>query len=680
MSERTILNLITVLLAALLLLSSCSFSRGGDETETSSADPTTTDIPQENPLAALTEPAGDDLVLFSHLPFPVYDMSACADGKLLLLGTPSQETVSTPAALLDLMTGTVTEGTVRGEKAEDGDSYYPLLNPFILNGHPVLHDMENGTVTCYDEAMNITDTLTLDSVFVYANGLALGEDRLIISSYSEPTACIVSVSDTGTLTAEKQTVPLPGTSFILSSVADVPDAHTVIISTEDNSRGYYLYSLCDLDTDALTTLYFGDAVFYHSFCSGTVIGYNYSENTVCFYPAHSDVMHMVLLPEYAMPANRMHNNNRYFYDGISDPDTDTLTIERRSMETGHCTASVVLPGSDLYGLQNVQELGDTVLISYYDGDAYQVCLWKPAEEAQAAADSAYPFLSAVPESMHIREMIDDLEDRYDLHIYTEEDAVRYFNGYTYLPNTDSTQIIHALEAITDFLAVLPEGFADEVAGCFDDGINLYLAGRIIPDSSNRDSISDAAAFTNTDGSTESIVFDIDSYNFRSTVIHEFMHVIENAIYAKQQNSGNYGLEQFTRWGMLNPEGFVYSDVYTSEDGSTLGYNDTSILGSFYFDGSDADAIRFVDGYSTTYRTEDIARCFEYMFPMEGKEIPAYFKGIHMKEKASYLSVCIRDAFDCITEDVVPVWEAAADPAMDLQYFRNTYDPESLAVG
>ena len=225
---------------------------------------------------------------------------------------------------------------------------------------------------------------------------------------------------------------------------------------------------------------------------------------------------------------------------------------------------------------------------------------------------------------------------------------------------------------------MPEGFVREVAECFSS-LDLCLTGKIIPESGNRDAISDAAAFVNEIDGLGYGVFDITQSGMKKTVAHEFFHIIENAINRKAwDEEGNYTeYENFARWLLLNPEGFDYHWIYTDEEGMTLVSADNT--GENWSPGESADEIYFVDGYSTTYPHEDRARIFENISTAAagiGDELPGYFAGIHMKLKAAYLAACIRDAFDSIGEDAHPVWEIA--PEYDLQYFRDNYDPAAYS--
>ena len=200
--------------------------------------------------------------------------------------------------------------------------------------------------------------------------------------------------------------------------------------------------------------------------------------------------------------------------------------------------------------------------------------------------------------------------------------------------------------------------------------DICLVGRIIPDTANRNSIGDAAAFTVETGGIELIVVDIFSTNLNKTISHEFFHVIENTVMnIAVSDPAYYYVDNFERWHMLNPQDFEYRWIYTEEDGTTVD-STSEYLSTSWAEGRE-DEIYFVDGYSTTYPSEDRARIFEYIASYPQDQLPKWF-GKNMKLKAEYLCACIREVFADGNWDNV-YWEQMLDPEHDLQYFRDNYD-------
>lgn len=78
----------------------------------------------------------------------------------------------------------------------------------------------------------------------------------------------------------------------------------------------------------------------------------------------------------------------------------------------------------------------------------------------------------------------------------------------------------------------------------------------------------------------------------------------------------------------------------------------------------------------TYSHEDRARILENIATTTSDMLPSYFKGTAMQLKAAYLCACIRESFDCITDDTVLFRENGINPEYNLEYFKNNYDIEA----
>ena len=133
-------------------------------------------------------------------------------------------------------------------------------------------------------------------------------------------------------------------------------------------------------------------------------------------------------------------------------------------------------------------------------------------------------------------------------------------------------------------------------------------------------------------------------------------------------------EFFSRWEMLNPPDFEYHWVYTDENGNTLGSDDPRVASNLAPDG-DVDGIYFVDGYSTTYPSEDRARIFENLATFAPEDRPAAFSGKNMQLKAAYLCAALRDAYDSIAQAEDVFWEHGLNAEYTLDWFRENYDLE-----
>ncbi len=674
--KRIRIHTAAALLAGLLALSSCS-GIGLSPSETDAPDTSDTLISDVPPTAVTLSAERlslltDNLGYIDSIPFPVMDMSRCADGKLLFSGG-DYESSETPLALFSLTDGLISTGTYRREQS--ADSLYTPMDPYLLNGHPVLLGTETAELVCFDEQFNPTDSCSIDEISFYCSPLLLSDDCLIITCSFNDAMFLVTVSDEGKISYEIVPLPLEEGSYLAGAVSVLDDDH-IVLATEQEATGSYVYQIYDRKADALTPLYFDEGSYYFDVWSGTIGTYNYETGEAALYPKEYPSLKKVFrLSEGAMPIGNAAPDTRFFYDAVTDYENDLLTIERRSLETGALISSVMLENAAEGFPYQIDEIDGLVSFALYGPDSYRLYFWKP-EETGASSESPYVLLTEMPLQEKVRALRRELEETYGISIKLGDDAVRFLSDYAIVPADSADSQLRTLTALKNFLEALPEGFFAELLGCFD-GMELDLTGRIIPDTGNRNSINDATAVTYTLNGEAVVLFDITQWNIEKTVAHEFLHVMENAVMRKNEKTDNK-LEAFRRWSLLNPEGFEYANVYTSENGNTLSYDNEAILGSSFDPdkGMSADDIYFVDGYSTTYPGEDHARLFENIFPLADHELPAYFEGAHIREKVSYLCVCLREAFDSITDDVKPCWERAADPEMDLEYFRETY-PDSV---
>ncbi|MCQ2431400.1 MAG: hypothetical protein MJ175_02220 [Clostridia bacterium] len=686
MKHKNAGGVLCALLAVLMLLSSCSFQLGpikigtpavtdvlSVETGTGSA---AIDPPETAPAPKLEDflkPMTADVFYLDVTEFPMLNASHFVDGRVFLTGSREEEGKPIPIALFDLATGKTVTSSYDDQNPYD---YYSSAVPFMVSGHAVIVNTDSAEIICYDNALNITDTTSLGSYSYYCSCTQLDDDHLILVGYSDHAAYLITVDANGKITAKD--MQIEGDDYHrFANLACVIDASHLIICY-DTMDGDMLYAIYDIEKKTSTPLYFEDGWYLYTYSGETILTYNYLRSEAALYPKNSpSVKRIVQLPEGSDLISSVSPTNQYLYSVVHHEGTNESVLERRSFENGSVLASALLDSDYATYVYNIDEVGDYVTFVHYDTEStYRLCFWKPVNTAPAPSDVWFPLLSEETMQAKLFSLRNKLETEYGVAIFLGNDAVRFFNGYAVVPSESVEDQYNTLKEVKTFFDALPEGFLAELESVYD-GISLYLTGRILPDSSNRDSIGDAAAFTFTDNDVETIVIDVTCYDLANTIEHEFMHAIETALYRISMNHPDRSYELLMRWGLLNPAGFQYSGVYTSEDGSTLGYDDTSILGAFYSQDQNADDIWFVDGYATTYTAEDLARCFEKIFPTGDDELPAYFSGIHMREKASYLCAILRDAFDSITDDVSPVWERALDPGMNLDYFRTKYDEAAL---
>ena len=238
---------------------------------------------------------------------------------------------------------------------------------------------------------------------------------------------------------------------------------------------------------------------------------------------------------------------------------------------------------------------------------------------------------------------------------------------------DEKKILEGIRYLTEFFDRCPPGFMKELVER-NSAIDICLTGRIVPEPGNRDSINDASAFVQQREGLQIMVLDILQGGMTATVAHEFFHIAENTMWAIAEST-NYqmGDTPFDRWNMLNPDGFEYHYIYTDEEGTTLGSEDPHVFTTWAED-RDINEVYFVDGYSTTYPTEDRARIFENLATYNPDWPPEYFDSAPFRLKAAYLCACLRKYYASVAEAENVYWEQALDTGTyTWEYFIENYD-------
>ncbi len=420
---------------------------------------------------------------------------------------------------------------------------------------------------------------------------------------------------------------------------------------------------------------------------GNIIINDYSSFTISIFdPELPDVKKVLAAPsgtELIAPAEN--SENLYFYSSSGDGEGNViLKLYSYNIESCRLTAEMEteLPGEYMF-IQSADEYNGVVLLEAVSDTSSRIIIWEPEN---IGSQHGYTAISGADYSTANIALAQKISEKYSIDVYYGKEGVRHFDNYAVVSETDEKLINNALTALDGFFGKFPTGFFDELTSktVEYDTIKIYLTGQIVPDLSDKESISDAAAFVTAEYNEQLMVLDITMTDLEKTAAHEFMHIIENAMFDMyyDENGEWRDLEQFRRWDMLNPEGFSYYYTYTDDNGSTLGYDAVDYNGAMYYDGSgiDINTIYFVDGYSMTYPNEDRARIFENIATCSAATLPAYFNGSAMQLKSAYLCACIRECFDCITDDTVLFWENSVNPEYTLDYFRENYDIEAYWEG
>lgn len=671
MKKLGIKTAIAALLSA-MILSGCGATDNALATETTTAqtDKTAeaTESTQAQPenkinLSELGTRVGEQYYYLGITEDYIENILSLDSSRFVVLHSQAGYDVSDSAfvTVFDLMTGE------KNQLIVDEGSYATIAT---ISGHIAVMRANNGTLTVYNDKLEKTDEWTFPMNDETVNAIIhLSEDKAAVRGIDNKIS-LVEVDESGKLLIDEKTYK-PDEGFHLGSVSGLWEDRTLVV-TEYNERVEHLY-LWNTQSGEKTRIN-PDCQVYSSYVIGNrVVGVNDSDFEVKIYSnEHPSIVKSFGYPDNFTAISCADSNDHIYFATAAE---SIQTLKRYSLQTGELKGELISDAqSDCY-FYYISEVGDYVVVGGTVDGRSGVFVWEPkAQQTQGE-------LTALIGDEGIalaEELEEEIEKSYGIEIYTGEDAVRCFGGYAVRDEKGSRNIINALREIESVYAELPEGFIDEMMSAYGEEakLSIYLTGDIIPDESYSESISDAAAFTYLEsGTNHIIVVDITQTDIDSTIAHELMHCIEDAVYSLEYSKGK-DFETFERWNMLNPPDFTYVGTYTDEDGNTTGYDVTEYTGTYY-QSMDAplDSVYFVDGYATSYAREDMARIFENIFFSEKTPLPDYFDSVNLRLKSAYLCACIREAFDCM-EGVEACWEESLDDNYTLEYFKENYDLEA----
>lgn len=574
--------------------------------------------------------------------------------------------------LLDITTGKETSADIM---YDDPVSIAAPVTPFIVSGLPVAVDCSDGTIHIYDHDMNpvAEKTTGCESICCLSS-----ESTLALTDSQENRVIMADISESGAVSTREYDINA-GDGFNVSVAYGELRTGEVLMSCFNNTTYEFIYGIYSAESGSFTKLAVAESE-NAAVVSGNIVVYGYGSSSVMLFdPDTPDMKRLLEAPAGSgLISPSATAQSLYFYGcAPSEDGGSVLSVYRYDPESCRMTAAIETDiTSAAFYLYSAYECGDSVILVGFDGERDIVLLWQPEELSQ---QYGYTALAGSDLTSRNEALARRISDSYSVDVNYGSDGVRYFDSYAVVAETDEKLINSALTTIDGFFAKFPAGFFSELFNrtALYDGISVYLTGAIVPNLSESQSISDAAAFVTVEGTQQLMVVDITlTAGLEANIAHEFMHIIENAVYGIMWNGEDWtDIDAFCRWDILNPDDFSYYYSYTDEYGTTLGYDAVKYNGAMYYDGcgTDINSIYFVDGYSMTYPSEDRARIFENIAVCSPDNLPAYFRGTGMQLKAAYLCACIREAFDCITDDTVLFWEKSIDPKYTLEYFKQNYD-------
>ena len=632
----------------------------------------------ENPKAVeisnITKPFGDAGFRVYELPDEKqYNIIDVQDGLAMI------EVDGGPVITVDLSTGATAEKEGRVISDDDWARY----GKSILNGFPVEIDYYEGKVTVFDKSLQIISENTIPelcdaAVFFTKDYFTWCREGNIL--------CCGEIGEDGSIKIEETAAKLPE-DMTLSYCEGRVNENELIIAYNSLNNYNSNYGILCTDTGEVVPLNISDNGYSLPAGGSIVLSECGSTSAELFNPDNPSVKKVIELPVGATLVTPDENvKSIYFYTDLPSEKEGfrSLSVYRYDISDGRLTGKITedVPGECAY-IARVCEYGDYAVLNAYIDDYDRILFWQPEEVSEP---HGYTAVSGADYSDDNAKLAERIRSEYSIDIYYGNDGVRHFDSYAMVAETDEKLINNALVTLDGFLGKFPEGFFEEVIKKSSDysKINIYLTGKIIPNLNESQSISDAAAFVTTENGCHLMVIDITQSNgLEVTVAHEFMHIIEDSMYGMYfyEEDNLIDHENFIRWSMLNPEDFEYYYSYTDEYGATINYSNSEYGGDMYYEGCgmDINSIYFVDGYSMTYPHEDRARIFENIATTAPNALPDYFKGTAMQLKAAYLCACIRESFDCITDDTVLFWESGINPEYTLEYFQSNYDWDEYMI-
>jgi len=246
--------------------------------------------------------------------------------------------------------------------------------------------------------------------------------------------------------------------------------------------------------------------------------------------------------------------------------------------------------------------------------------------------------TALPQELYDRAAA--LSDTYGVTVLIGDLCRTEVNEFDLSHELDAGYVSAGLDTLEAVLAAYPDGFMEQlVYGSFHE-VEINLVGAL----KKTDMEGGGTGFTSFVGVTSELegknviaVNIAQPGSVAQTMHHEIMHVIDHKLIfdASMRAEAVYSEEG---WLALNPEGFAYAEDYHN------------LPADIWSDGYDR---WFVEIYSRTYSKEDRATIME--FAMVNADW-VFSASPGRLAKLSYLSECIRDAFDTTGWPAQTVWE------------------------
>lgn len=386
------------------------------------------------------------------------------------------------------------------------------------------------------------------------------------------------------------------------------DGNTYLTFYSSEKKTYYYY---DIRNDKFVSgsqgLYYKFNEGFYSVKSDEVISYNLVTGELKKYTD--------LVFNDKIFANALNNNILYYIENkkLHILDLENRIISRVEYEFDSDITIIRYDNGLVYLLSQYNDCDVFVI----DVDKADKTTFTTEEYAKAMNDMVDNKVKEIEDKYHV-----DLvyKDQVDLKDDTFE-ATKMNNNYT---------ILEALDIIEKVFSKFNTEFFDEFHDKdHEKGLVIYLTGKLIAND-EADTTSNPAGYTLYRNDSYNIVADIESYALDSTICHELMHNIEHRIWDKFP---------YDEWYKNNP--MYYEYMYTYRDDADF---------KFTLSEEDKNMVSFVDQYSKSWPTEDIARIFENICNKDEKTYLLDYP--HLKAKALLLKETIEKYFPSLKQATV----------------------------
>lgn len=570
------------------------------------------------------------------------------DNDTLLVVYMSDSRDKATLSTMSLKSGIITD--MGSFSVADGAEYF---YPYIISTSPIIiADEANCRYHIYDETRSAITTYSYNyddfSSTFYDN-----EKLYCVSTDNHAIICTDFLNESTVIYDNFCDIDI-------SWIEDVSDdeRYLIVYGTDAVSLEYDTYII---DTTAKTIIYRNLDFFPDTLGNNNSYIYrvNYDEGESCINAISTNLSgnnKRLTFPDDSDYVNYYINSNMLYTSTSADKH---LYLGKWNMQTCDMLAGTSLDLLNNYGSEYVSAIindkyylspdGNKMIItlnSDVDG-IYDLVLWDINEtpSSKKLVCEEYTDVYDIQPKAYVdygqlSERADAIYEKYGLQIILGDNCPFTFPDYTADTVTDYATMENAMNILENALAYYPDGFFNNFTDNYLNGFNIYMSGHFY--AANAGSISNAAGFSVVHNNYECIALDItDTYSMPSTIYHEISHAIYDYICHREIFDGREYFDE-GKWMLINPENFEYYNSYLDEYGN--GYDmmgDVTNTGSDYQNDS-TDSIYFVDTYSKTYLTEDLARLMEYDIYYN---YYYFMESEHIQEKLKFYYDAIRSVWD-----------------------------------